>query len=272
MPDFTLRFGNFLAPAMMPVYSAIAEHVGQRLKCRTTIKTALSYRQATTDFDVCFICGLAYIEIVQNNPDSIEPLVAPVLRGHRYLDEPCYFSDVIVHRDSAFQSFEDLRGGSWCFNEPWSQSGYGITRYWLSQLNEGAAFFGRVMQSGWHDRSIELVCNGEIDASAIDCHVLDLAMRKDPSLESKLRVIETLGPSTIQPVTVAKALPEKLKENLRSIFQSLPSVPAMRPSLTMGLIERFAPVEDRSYDDLRAMRQVSEGIQLHIPSPEVIQH
>src|SRR5438874_1360761 len=76
-------------------------------------------------------------------------------------------------------------------------------------------FFGHVVESGFHSRSIRLVRSGEIDASAIDSHVLALAAREDPSLKDDLRVIDVLGPSTVQPVVAADWLPEDLRDGLR---------------------------------------------------------
>jgi len=91
-----------------------------------------------------------------------------VLDGDRYGGRPIYFSDVIVHRDSAFRSFADLRGRSWAYNEPLSHSGYGITRYHLLRMGETGGYFGEVIEAGFHEESIRMVARGEVHASAID--------------------------------------------------------------------------------------------------------
>ena len=87
---------------------------------------------------------------------------------------------MIVHRDSPFHTFADLRGASWSFNERLSHSGFGITWYRLVEMGRTDGFFGRVIEAGFHDHSIRLVRERKVDASAIDCHVLALAMRDDP--------------------------------------------------------------------------------------------
>jgi len=117
----------------------------------------------------------------------------PVLLGERYGDKPIYYSDVIVHRDSPFRSFLDLRGRSWAYNEPHSQSGYGITRYHLLKIGETHGFFGAVVESGFHEESIRMVADREVDASAIDSQVLAVALRDDPFLARSLRVIRVSG-------------------------------------------------------------------------------
>ena len=52
-----------------------------------------------------------------------------------------------------------------------------------------------------------MVAAGEVDAAAIDSQVLAIELRDHPALAAELRVIEVLGPSTIQPVVAARHLP-----------------------------------------------------------------
>jgi ABC-type phosphate/phosphonate transport system substrate-binding protein len=93
-----------------------------------------------------------------------------------------------------------------------------------------------------------------VDASAVDSKVLAIALRDHPELAAGLRVIDSLGPSTIQPVAVASWLPETLKADLRAVLLEMAEDPAARRHLARGLVERFVPVSDASYDDLRQMR------------------
>jgi phosphonate transport system substrate-binding protein len=248
-----LRFSTFLAPSLCPVYEAISRHVGRRLGAATEFTVAESYDELA-DADVSFVCGLAYIELCGPGRLPLRPVAAPVLAGPRYWGRPVYFSDVIVRRDRSFGSFADLEGASWCFNERLSHSGYGITRYRLVELGRTAGFFGRVVDAGFHQRSIDLVRRGEVDASAIDSHVLALSLRDDPTLAAELRIVDSLGPSTIQPVVVADWLPEDLRDGIRRALLDLAGDPLVRPWLARGLIERFVAVDDSSYDDLRGMR------------------
>ena len=142
-----------------------------------------------SEADLAFLCGLPYVELTLDREPPVEPLAAPVLQGDRYGGRPIYFSDVIVRRDSPFHSFADLRGRSWSYNERQSQSGYGVVRYWLAQLGETNGYFSRVVEAGWHEQSIRLVCAGEVDASAIDSQVLAVACRDHPELAADLRAI-----------------------------------------------------------------------------------
>jgi phosphonate transport system substrate-binding protein len=254
-----LRFVTFLAPSLFSFYEFLTKYLGEKLHCKTELAVGTAYNQLSTDCDVAFVCGLPYVESTRWPQPPVEPLVAPVLQGTRYQGRPIYFSDVIVRRDSAFRSFADLRGCTWAYNEPHSQSGYGITRYDLLQRGTAAGYFKQVVEAGFHERAIQMVCSGAVDASAIDSHVLSVALRDRPELTHELRIIDTLGPSAIQPLVAARRLPDRLKETLRASLWEIAQSPQARPHLDHALVKRFVPVTDSSYDDIRRMLRVVEA-------------
>lgn len=255
-----LRFGTYLSPNVLPVYQAVTEQVGSRLGIPTELKVETSYESCVEDrHEVCFVCSLPYVTFERQGLSPAEPVAAPVLRGDRYGGRPIYFSDVIVRADAPFRSFPDLRGTSWAYNEPLSHSGYGITRYQLLRMGETDGFFGEIIESGFHEESIRLVAHGEVDASAIDSQVLEVAMLRDPSLAESLRVIESLGPSTIQPVAVSRRVPPDLRRETLQALITLADDSAVRDLLAVGLVERFVPVEPRDYDDIRSMLDACES-------------
>jgi phosphonate transport system substrate-binding protein len=255
-----LRFGTFLAPNIMPVYEAVTAEVGRRLGVETELFIETDYEACAKDEnEVCFVCSLPYVEFERRGVSPAVPVAAPVLSGERYGGRPVYFSDVIVHRDSPFRSFPDLRGRSWAYNEPLSHSGYGITRYHLVELGETRGFFSEVLEAGFHETSMRLVANGEVDASAIDSQVLAVATRDDPSLARSLRIIESLGPSTIQPVAVSRRVPERQRREIQEALTTMHEDAQVRERLALGTVERFVPVDASSYDDIRMMLEACEA-------------
>jgi len=255
-----LRFGTYLAPNMLPLYQAIADEVGRRLGIETELVVETDYESCAEDRnEVCFVCSLPYVEFERRGISPAVPIAAPVLEGGRYSDKPIYFSDVIVHRDSPLASFQDLRGRSWAYNEPLSHSGYGITRYHLVKLGETHGFFGSVIEAGFHEESIRMVVDREVDASAIDSQVLAVALRDDSSLARSLRIIDALGPSTIQPVAVSKRVPLDLRRRILSVLVSLHEDRDVRERLALGLVKRFVPVGPSDYDDIRMMLAACEA-------------
>ena len=253
-----LRVVTFLAPNLFPVYEFITRVMEKKLGWPTELWVARSASDINGHTDLCFLCGLMYVRFTEESGPVLEPLVAPVLQGKRYADLPIYFSDIIVRTESPFQTFADLRGRSWSYNEPDSQSGYGITRHHLLQLNETDGYFGEVVEAGWHERSIHLVLSGLVDASAIDSHVLAVAFRDDPDLKTDLRIIGTFGPSTIQPVAAASRLSQALKSELRYLLLELADDPEAKAVLAHSFIDRFVAIKDIDYDDIRDMKASAE--------------
>lgn len=253
MVSRTLRFATFLAPNMFPLYAFIARYVQARLGMTTELVVSSSYDRVSEQADVSFLCGLAYIEL-RRLGEPIEPLAAPLLHGERYGGRPIYFSDVIVRRDSPYRSFADLRGCSWAYNEPYSHSGLGITCHRLVEMGETQGYFGRVIEAGWHEKSIRLVHEGKVAGSAIDSHVLSLTLHDHPELADGLRVIDTFGPSTIQPIVAASWLEEGLKEDLRAVLVEMNTDVVAQTVLASRLVQGFTAIADKDYDDLRCMR------------------
>jgi phosphonate transport system substrate-binding protein len=256
----SLRFVTFLAPNLFPLYEFITHHAGRRLGLPTELAVGSSYAQLSTEsVDVAFVCGLPYVELSRGGEAPVDPLAAPILRGGRFGGRAIYFSDVIVQRASSLQSFTDLRGCSWAYNEPHSQSGYGITRYHLICRGATNGYFGRVVEAGWHEEALRLVACGAVDAAAIDCQVLAVALRAQPELAARVRIIDTLGPSTIQPVVAARRLPQRLRTALRAFLLNLADDPVARPHLDRAFVQGFEAVNDASYTDIRAMLAAAEA-------------
>jgi len=248
-----LRFATFLAPNMLPVYRFLADRIGDRLGRPVELVVGTSFDQFERgEADLGVICGLPYVWLADRRPAPVEPLAAPVLYGDRYGGHPVYFSDVIVRSDSPITCLEELRGRSWAYNEPASHSGHTVTLYSLVRMGGRPGFFARVVEAGFHQRAIRLVQGGAVDAAAIDSQVLAIELRDHPELAG-LRVVGSFGPSTIQPVVAARRLPVRLKDQVRELLVELADDPAARPPLDHGLIDRFTPVGDSSYDDIRSM-------------------
>ena len=255
-----LRFATFLAPNMQPVYERIVAYLGRHLGSAATLTVGTSFSAFDRgEIDTGFICGLPYVMLTREPQPAIELLAAPVLRGDRYEQRPIYFSDVIVGRESRYQSFLDLRGCAWAYNDRDSHSGYNITRYTLLRLGETRGFFGRVVEAGFHQRAIRMVASGEVDAAAIDSQVLAVELRDHPELAEQVRIVEALGPATIQPFVAARHLPLALKVALRAALCEMGDDPSMRDALDYGFIERFVPLADATYDDIRAMVAAAEA-------------
>lgn len=225
----SLLAATYLAPCNRPLYELVAEACGA-----SELVDGGDWRKLEDGrIDIAFVCSPPVIWL----GGAVEAIAAPILTDKRFAGRPLYGSDVIVSRDSTFESLEDLRGARWAFNEPSSWSGY-----WVTLQRVGSwSFFGKVVQAGYHERAIRMVAGREIDGAAIDCHVLGMELRREPGLAERVRVVETLGPAPSQPVVVRAGLDAGTKARIRERLLGLHD-PVMREFL----VEGFAPAPDYS--------------------------
>ena len=237
---------------------AITACVGTELSIPTEYVNNISWQEREHLFDlefiqICWICGWPYV-IKADRPNSkVELLVVPVPAGERYAGRPIYFSDVVVRSASRYRTFSDLHGSRWAYNEPRSHSGYNLVRYYLSCAGVGEGYFGRVVESGAHRVSLQMILDDLVDGSAIDSTVLDWEMRHHSEICSKIRIIETLGPSPAPPWVVSRSLSVDVRAALQNILLSMHKTERGRAILNLGHIDRFVTARDEDYDVIRAM-------------------
>jgi phosphonate transport system substrate-binding protein len=224
-----LRAATFLAPCNRPLYEFVAGACG----ASELVEGGDWRRLGEGHIDLAFVCSPPLIWL----KGAVEAIAAPVLADPRFHGEPRYSSEVVVRSDSSFRSLADLKGSRWAVNEPSSWSGYWVI---LPRVGDWS-YFGEVVETGFHQRSLRLVAAGEVDGAAIDSQVLAVELRDDPSLGGRLRTIETLGPAQSQPVVVRKGLDISAKAALQARLLSL------RGSvLEAHFIEGFAAAPDYS--------------------------
>jgi phosphonate transport system substrate-binding protein len=243
----------------------VAAYLGKKLALDAEYVAGIPWQERERRFDdgeiqVLWLCGLPYVQKAQLPQAALELLAVPVAAGRRYQNRPIYFSDVVVHGESSFQCFVDLRRRTWAYNEPRSHSGYNIVRAHVAKLG-GGTFFSRVVESGAHMNSLQMILDGRVDGAAVDSTVLEWAWEQRPELD-RLRVIATLGPSPVPPWVVSKCVPVRRRRDLRSLLLAMHCDRQGREILERGRIIRFEAANDRDYDPIRRMAEAAEGIAL----------
>lgn len=253
-----LVFASYLAENARPFYQRLADHTAARLGQPVELLAGVEWEDRLQRLEQArvhlgFLCGWPYTQRADKPGRPVEVLCAPVMAAARYQDRPVYFTDVIVRRDRPWQSFADLRGRSYAYNDPDSHSGYNVPRDHLLRLGETGGYFGQVVASGGHQSSIRMVAEGAVDASGIDSTVLELELKARPELAPALRVVEAIGPNPIPPVVVPRALDPALKARLRELLLAMHRDAEGRAVLEVGLVARFTEVGDADYEPVREM-------------------
>lgn len=262
-----LKLASCMAENTETFCSSIAEIIEIELGIPAEYVTALPWQERERLFDlgdiqILWLCGLPYVSKADLAGSGMELLAVPVPARPRYQGRPVYYSDVVVRRSSPYESFVDLCGASFVYNEPRSHSGFNVVRAYLAELGQHDGFFGSVVESGAHARSIEMILSGVVDCAAIDSTVLEWLQAQRRKLRDELRVIETIGPSPIPPWVVSTKLSADLRCQIRQLLLELHLIPRGRAALAQAQLAQFISAEDRDYDPIRRMARVAESVLL----------
>jgi ABC-type phosphate/phosphonate transport system substrate-binding protein len=101
-------------------------------------------------------------------------------------------------------------------NELDSNSGMNFLRAAVAPLAEGGRFFGSIVVSGSHLRSVEMVASGEVDVASIDCVSFAHFQRLYPSVVSAVRVLSWTDSSPSLPYITADSAGDATVQALRA--------------------------------------------------------
>ncbi len=234
-------------------YQELLTYLGKSLGRQVTLILKPTYAEINDlvrgqRADVAFVCSLPYVK--GNQDFGMELLVAPQMYG-----ETVYYSYLIVPQGSSATRLEDLRGASFAFTDPMSNSGHLAPTYQLSLLGEApGSFFEGYIFTKSHDYSITAVADKLVDAAAVDSLVYDQMVANNPELASKTKVIVRWGPYGIPPVVVSPTLDSQLKQQLQGFFLDLHNSDEGVMILNNLAIDKFVVVPDSRYDSIREMK------------------
>lgn len=213
------------------------------------VNDLLRHRQV----DLAFACGGAFI--VGQREFGLEALAVPQVHG-----KTDYYSYLIVNRKSRYSGLEDLRGASFAFSDPLSNSGrLTVVHALLQRGDEPERFFGRTVFTYSHDNSILAVADALVDGAAVDSLVYDYLATRAPEAVSRTRVIARWGPYGIPPVVVHPDLGPALRSALRGLLLSMHADPEGRKILDRLIVDRFVDADPDLFQSIRRMEARVRG-------------
>ncbi len=234
-------------------YQELFNYISGKLHNSIEFKQRKTYAEVNqmlvnNEVDFAFICSGAYTLI----SDKVEILVVPVCNG-----KPFYQSYIIVNSQSGIRKFEDLRGKSFAFTDPLSNTGrlYAVKR--LHDLNVTEKdFFSSTIYTHAHDISIQLVSKNVVDGAAVDGLIYQYQAKFHPETVKNIKIIEKSEDFGIPPVVVPRSLSPELKNRLRDIFLHIHQDSTGMKILNKLLIEKFIPGDDNNYNTIREMQKI----------------
>ncbi len=240
-------------------YQDIVDYIGKKLGMPVQMVYRLDY--ADMDHlikkgavDVAFICSGPYVN--DHDRFGVELLAAPVVNG-----KLTYNSYIIANKNSHIRSFADLKGKTFAFTDPKSNSGWLYVAYKLSLMHyTPATFFKRYIYSYSHNKSIEMVAKGQVDGASVDSLVYNYMLKKHSQYAELTKVVEKSPSFGAPPVVINRNLNKNLKKRIRNILLHMNKDPKGRAILAAMMIDRFRRVSDSDYNCVcRMERRVNTG-------------
>ncbi|NOY69045.1 MAG: PhnD/SsuA/transferrin family substrate-binding protein, partial [Deltaproteobacteria bacterium] len=182
---------------------------------------------------------------------GFEGLVTPVING-----KPFYQAYLIVRKDSPFRTLMDLKGHTFAFTDPDSNTGALVPRYWLSQLGQTPdTFFNAVIFTHSHDNSIMAVAKSMVDGACVGSPFWDYFQARNPVYTSRTRIIKKSEWFGGPPLVAAKHLSVGLKSKIRHLLVEMNDDPDGKNILDKLRIDSFRPTEEPWYATVNQMKR-----------------
>ena len=162
--------------------------------------------------DLAFICTGAYI---YGNLKKVANVIAiPEVNG-----KITYNAFIIIHIPSSIHNLRDLRGKSFAFMDPLSNTGYFYPMDLFKQHGiNPKVFFRKTTYTYSHTYSIEAVAQGIVAAASVDGIVYNYVVKRLPKLKQHVKILLKSPPFAMPPVVVPKTLQPSLQHRIQKIL------------------------------------------------------
>jgi phosphate/phosphite/phosphonate ABC transporter binding protein len=254
--ELVFGFNPFTAPKVIkenytPILEEIAEKLGR--KARIIIVSdydSLGRSLLKGTIDIGWFSPFAYVSA--KNKGDIVPLVTTVVNKNA-----SYHGYIIARKDQAFHSIDSLKGRRFAFVDKQSASGYVYPKAMLlEQGKDPDRFFSETMFLGSHNRVIDAVLDGTVDAGATYSEAMDTAKGYGVPVHD-LSILSKTDPIPKDVIAGRPGLDAQLLVSLKQVFientdRTSKHALLMKKTGLNGFIE----AQDQVYDVIRKAAKV----------------
>lgn len=239
--------GDKLIESVEPLADMLTEEIGIKVEGFTAsnyVGVVEGLGSGQVDFGI--IPPFAYILANQENGAEV------ILTALNDKGESTYKSDFLVRKDSGIKSFEDVRGKVVAFVDPSSTSGYLFPGAHL--IEEGIDIENDIdyMYSGGHDKSLQLLLNGDVDLIATFSHIRERYKDEFPDALEKLEVLGQTEDIPFISVTTRKGMDPDIQEKIQDALLKIGDTEEGRSLLPdLFNIYGFVKSSDSDYEVIR---------------------
>jgi phosphonate transport system substrate-binding protein len=230
-----------------PLMDYIAQETGKQVEYHeSTDYAALIEAAVAGKIDVASFSGFTYVTAL-NNGAEITPISSIITDKGQ---EPGYYSEAIVPKDSSITKIEEFAGKKVCFVDPSSTSGYLFPSYNLLEAGIDPEKDITPVFAGKHDVSVTKTAEG------VEC---EAGFAEDSEVEKNdgVKVIDrTMVPGA--PIVESDSLPADVKEKLEQALSEVTIDQIIDSGVKSADSDAFratfygtSPVDDAYYDTIR---------------------
>lgn len=192
-----------------------------------------------------WICGYPYVL----HQRELHLVAVPQWRG-----KPLYQSYLISDAARPAGSLAELRGRTFAYSDPLSNSGFLYMQHLLrSQGQDPTRFFGRSFFTHSHRHVVEAVAEGLADAGAVDGYVWETLAEVHPELTARTRVIQRSPDFGFPPIVAGARVDPARRRGFGDALFGMPASAAGRALLAELRLDGFVDADASLFDSIAAM-------------------
>ena len=180
-----------------------------------------------------------------------------------------YYSHLVVHRDSPFNSVEDIlknaKSLSFGNGDPNSTSGFLVPGFYVfAKNNVDSKKIFKVTRAANHETNLLTVASKQVDVATANSEALEKLEALQPAKFKEIKVIWTSPLIASDPLLMLKDLPEATKKKLKDFFFSYGKTDAKEKEILMNInkLAGFQPSTNAQLIPIRELDLFSQRLKV----------
>jgi phosphonate transport system substrate-binding protein len=204
--------------------------------------------------DIAWLGPASYVLAHQRDP-RIEPFASLIIGTAYFTPAGRHYQALLLARSGVAEDIDGLRGKRVALTDPASTSGSVVPNTEFAALTGTplGTFFSSVVYSGSHDKSLDALLDGKVDAAFVSSVRVDDYLSNGRISRDTFNVLWRSAPIYYDPFVFQGSLCPALKERIRSAM--LNGQAGLKEFLHSQDAAGIAPVSDADYAPLLRMMQ-----------------
>ncbi|MCP4128437.1 MAG: phosphate/phosphite/phosphonate ABC transporter substrate-binding protein [Gammaproteobacteria bacterium] len=229
-----------------------SEYLEHKLGRKVEFVLRRSYREVmdlldSGSIEFAWICGYPYVQ--KREPESLKLLTVPIYRG-----APRYHSYIIVHNNSPYKRFSDLKGKVFAFSDPDSNSGFLYPLALLIRKGEKSeTFFRQAFFTFNHAETVQAVSEQVADGGAVDSYIWEYLAIFRPDITEQTRIIKKSPGFGFPPIVSRLGVNANTVEMMKNTLEKMDQDSIGKALLARLKLDGFGNYSDSLFNEIRAM-------------------